>query len=128
MNIGIKLSTYLILLLTTGLIVSSCSHQNYKNPDNKPVRLIFKNELNIVAADDKPECSYLGEVIGSEGHWYTYLFVSNTKLTQGALNQIYNKANDLGANIVFISDDIDFTTSVTFYGQAYNCTFHDNDR
>ena len=88
--------------LLAALILSSCSPDNMKKPDNKPVRLIFKNELGIVAADSTPECSYLGEVIGSEGHWYTYLFVSNTDLTQGAINQIYNKANDLGANVVFI--------------------------
>jgi hypothetical protein len=129
MNNSILLATHLILLLTMTFTVSSCSHQNHKDPDNKPVRLIFKNELYIVATEDEtPECSYLGEVIGSEGHWYTYLFVSNTNLTQGALNQIHNKANDMGANVVFISDDLGFTTSVTFYGQAYNCSFHDNDR
>ncbi len=127
MNDSIKISTYLIILLATCFVASSCSHENYKNPDNKPVRLIFKTELNIVAAD-KPECQYIGEVIGSEGHWYTYLFVSNIDLTQGALNDIYNKANDLGANVVFISDDLGFTTSVTFYGQAYNCINLEHDR
>lgn len=121
MNKHLRFSTYLGLLLTVVIITSSCSHSNHKNPDNNPVRLIFKTELNIVAAD-KPECRYLGEVIGSEGHWYTYLFISNVHLTQGALNDIYNKANELGANVVFISDDLGFTTSVTFYGQAYNCT------
>jgi hypothetical protein len=120
----IKFSTCLLAVL----VLSSCSPINKKDPDNKPVRLIFKNELGIVAADSNPECDYLGEVIGSEGHWYTYLFVSNTDLTQGAINQIYNKANDLGANVVFISDDIPFTTSVTFYGQAYHCEYISNDR
>lgn len=116
-----KNNIILTTLLAMTFSVSSCSHQNHKNPDNKPVRLIFNNEINIVDDDSTQECRYLGEVIGSEGHWYTYLFVSNTNLTQGALNQIHNKANDLGANVVFISDDLGFTTSVTFYGQAYNC-------
>jgi len=119
----IKFSTCLLVALS----LSSCSHENVKHPDNKPVRLIFKYELGIVAPDTTPECRYLGEVIGSEGHWYTYLFISNTDLTQGALNDIYNKANALGANVVFISDNIHFVTSVTFYGQAYNCEYIAND-
>ena len=119
----IKFSTCLL----TVLLLSSCSYENVKHPDNKPVRLIFKYELGIVAADSTPECRYLGEVIGSEGHWYTYLFISNKDLTQGALNDIYNQANALGANVVFISDDISFVTSVTFYGQAYHCEYIAND-
>ena len=120
----IKFSTCSLVVLA----LSSCSPMNKKDPDNKPVRLIFKNELGIVAADSTPQCTYLGEVIGSEGHWYTYLFVSNAGLTQGALNDIHNKANDLGATVVFISDDITFVTSVTFYGQAYHCEYVSNDR
>lgn len=119
----IKFSTCLLV----ALLLSSCSYENVKHPDNKPVRLIFKYELGIVEADATPECKYLGEVIGSEGHWYNYLFISNKDLTQGALNDIYNQANTLGANVVFISDDISFATSVTFYGQAYQCEYIAND-
>lgn len=106
-------------------IASSCSNLARKNPDNKPVRLIQKYELNIVAGDKAPDCRYLGEVIGSEGHWYTYLFISNRKLTQGALNDMYNRANAMGANVVYVSDNINFVTSVTFYGQAYYCNYDD---
>ena len=119
--------TRLFNCLIIALLITSCSAKNQKNPDNKPVRLIFKNELGIVAADSTPDCRYLGEVVGSEGHWYTYLFISNKDLTQGALNDIYNKANDLGANVVFISDNIHFVTSVTFYGQAYHCEYITNE-
>ncbi len=35
-------------------------------------------------------------------------------------------ANAMGANVVYLSDDIDFTTSVTFYGQAYACNISDD--
>lgn len=73
-----------------------------------------------------PDCRYLGEIVGSEGHWYTYLFISNTNLTQGALNDLQNKANTIGANVVFINDNISFTTSVTFYGQGYFCNYDDD--
>jgi len=121
MNNTIKL----FLIIVTCLIISSCSIIQ-KHPDNKPVRLIQKNELNIVARDKTLDCRYLGEIIGSEGHWYTYLFISNTRITQGAINDMYNKANIIGANVVYISDNISFTTSVTFYGQAYFCNYDDD--
>ena len=116
------IKTYLIILLV--FIIASCSTVQ-KNPDNKPVRLIQKNELNIVLSEKTPDCRYLGEIIGTEGHWYNYLFISNRKLTQAAINDLYNRANSKGANVVFISDNISFTTSVTFYGQAYHCNFDD---
>ncbi len=124
MNKNVKI--YLICFI--GFIVSSCSNLAQKNPNNKPVRLIQKYELNIVAGDKAPDCRYLGEVIGSEGHWYNYLFLSNRKLIQGALNDIHNNANAMGANVVYVSDDISFTTSVTFYGQAYFCNYRDQPK
>ena len=113
---------HLVILLS--IITASCSTVQ-KNPGNKPVRLIQKNELNIVLSGSTPDCRYIGEIIGTEGHWYNYLFISNRKLTQAAINDLYNRANSKGANVVFLSDDISFSTSVTFYGQAYHCNLDD---
>ena len=104
-------------------LISSCTSIAQKKPNNKPVRLIQKNEIFIVDHKKQHDCEYLGEIIASEGHWYTYWFVSNRQLTQGALNDMYNNANKIGANVVYISDNIPFITSVTFYGQAYFCKF-----
>ena len=115
----LKIYTTIFLVI----LIASCSNLAKKNPDNKSVRMIHKYELNIRNTGDTPDCRYLGEVIGSEGHWYTYLFISNKKLVQGAINDLHNNANAIGANIVYISDNIDFTTSVTFYGQAYDCKY-----
>ena len=112
-------------LFSLRFFISSCSSLAKKNPDNKPVRLIHKYELNIVSKGKTPDCRYLGEVIGSEGHCYTYLFISNRRLIQGAINDLQNNANAMDANVVYISDNIDFTTSVTFYGQAYSCNYDD---
>ncbi len=33
---------------------------------------------------------------------------------------MYNKANKIGANIVYINNNIDFATSVTLLAQAYD--------
>jgi hypothetical protein len=120
MNHFIKTCSILLL----GFIMTACSTVQ-KNPDNQPVRLIQKNELSIILNSKTPDCRYLGEIIGTEGHWYNYLFISNRKLTQAALNDMYNRANARRANVVFVSDNISFTTSVTFYGQAYHCNLDD---
>jgi pimeloyl-CoA synthetase len=65
----------------------------------------------------------MGSVVGTEGHWYDYLFIDNKSLTYAALNDLRNSGHKLGANIIYVDDDIGFATSVTFYGQAYRCHF-----
>ena len=108
--------TALIILIS--IFISSCAPvQLY--PDNKPVRLIFYNEINHHKS--MPDCDYIGPIVSSYGHWYNYLFISNTNLTSGALDDMYNKANEVGANVVYINNNISFVSSVTFLGQAYNC-------
>ena len=107
------------LLILACLVFSSCSIIQ-KQPDNKPVRLVFYNEINIVP-EKIPDCKFLDTLVSSEGHWYSYLFISNEDLTQGAINDMHNKANILGANLIYINSNIDFATSVTLLGQAYHC-------
>ncbi len=115
----------ILLIISICFIASSCSIIQ-PHPDNEKVRLIFFNEVNI-ATNKKYDCNYIGTLISSEGYWYNYLFISNTDLTQGAINDMYNKANKIDANIVYIDDNIDFATSVTLLGQAYTCVMKDGD-
>jgi hypothetical protein len=89
------------------------------HPDNKPVRMIFYNEVNL--AKNLPKCTYISPIVSSYGHWYNYLFLSNKEMTQGAIDDMYNKANEVGANVVYVYKNINFTTSVTLLGQAYHC-------
>ena len=107
-----------ISVILLGYFTASCAPVEL-HPDNEPVRLIFYNEINL--AKIPPECTYIGPVVSSYGHWYNYLLISNTDLTQGAIDDMYNKANEIGANVVYINKNIDFTTSVTLLGQAYQC-------
>ncbi|OLQ91725.1 hypothetical protein BIY22_17370 [Vibrio panuliri] len=67
------------------------------------------------------ECEWLGEVTGSEGHWYSYLFFNNDAIVQGAVNDIKNRAKKLGATTVYMVAPQDFTTSFTVVGNAYKC-------
>ena len=108
------------LVFVASLLVSNCAVTPLA-PDNDPVRVIFHNELSGLSRTNLSDCDYLGTLISSEGRWYNSLFISNAKLAHGSLNDMHNKASQLGANIVYIDNNIDFKTSVTFLGQAYHC-------
>ena len=112
-------------ILVIALISSACaSYINQIDENSKSVRLHFfikdaMDDTQFVALEQ--QCEHLGEVIGSQGHWYDYLFLSNKLMTQGALNDIRNEAHQIGANKVVIHKNMMFITSVTMMGQAYNC-------
>lgn len=67
------------------------------------------------------KCTEKGVVIGSEGSWYSFWFISNKALTGGALNDLKNQAAKRGANTVDLYSPQDFGTSVTLMGNAYDC-------
>ena len=71
--------------------------------------------------DLEKHCAFKGEVIGSEGNWYSYLFFSNADMIRGALNDVKNNAAKQGSNIVIIHQIDGFITSTTFVGQSYFC-------
>ena len=102
------------------LVASGCSVTPL-NPDNHPVRIIFHNELPGLAKTKLADCDYIGTVVSSEGHWYDYIYISNTNLVTGSINKMHNLASAMGANLVYIDSNVDFKTSVTFVGQAYHC-------
>ncbi|WP_133154082.1 DUF4156 domain-containing protein, partial [Vibrio kanaloae] len=64
---------------------------------------------------------YKGEVTGSEGHWYSYLFFQNDTLIQGAMNELKSNAIELGADTIIFTLPQHFSTSVTMLGTAYLC-------
>lgn len=66
-------------------------------------------------------CTEVGTVTGSEGHWYTFFFISNKDLMIAAVNDVKNEAQTLGANTVVLQDPMAFNTSVTLLGSAYTC-------
>ena len=110
---------FLVALLCS--IFSACSTIQ-PHPDNEKVRLVFQTEVSAFLKNNDANCKYLGPLISSEGHWYTFLFVSNVDLTNGSINDMYNKANEIGANVIYINNNIDFSSSVTLLGQAYFCS------
>lgn len=106
-----------ILPLLLLLFLSSCSLLEIKEikQDDKTVRL-YSDEEKV------RDCTFIDEVIGTQGHWYDYLFISNKNLTQGAINDLKSQAREVGANSVHVHTNMSFQTSVTLLGQAYNCS------
>lgn len=45
-------------------------------------------------------CKYLGQVVGNQGNFFTGDWTSNKNLEEGAMNDLKNKANKLGANYI----------------------------
>ncbi|ARD20948.1 MULTISPECIES: DUF4156 domain-containing protein [Shewanella] len=85
------------------------------NPQTEAIAILWSEQ------GDMDVCELKGTLVGSQGHWYDYLFISNKDLTQGALNQLRNEAITLGANTVYLYKPKAFATSVTFVANAYDC-------
>ncbi|CAH1545331.1 conserved exported hypothetical protein [Vibrio jasicida] len=78
-------------------------------------------QIRIDSQFNPQHCEYLGEVTGSEGHWYSYLFYTNDAMMQGAMLDLKNKASAIGADTVFMISPQDFVTSFSVLGVAYRC-------
>ncbi|WP_321283166.1 DUF4156 domain-containing protein [uncultured Vibrio sp.] len=105
----------LILVIST-LMLSGCSLTPlYSDDKNQQV------EIRIDGQFDPAQCEYLGEVTGSEGHWYSYLFYTNDDMIKGATNDLKNNAMAIGADTVFMVSPQYFVTSFTVLGAAYRC-------
>ena len=105
-----------VLLIILIISLPSCSLLEIKEikQDDKTVRL-YSDEEKV------RDCTFIDEVIGTQGHWYDYLFISNKNLTQGAINDLKSQAREVGANSVHVHTNMSFQTSVTLLGQAYHC-------
>ncbi|HHF0519427.1 TPA: DUF4156 domain-containing protein [Vibrio alginolyticus] len=72
--------------------------------------------IRIDAQFDPERCEYKGEVTGSEGHWYNYIFMTND-----AMNDLKNNAAAIDADTVFMVSPQNFITSFSVLGSAYRC-------
>ena len=114
---------YRISLVTFFMFLVSCSSVIRTRDGADTVQLFFLGQSggsrHIQTLENS--CQFLGEVIGSEGHWYSYWFISNTLMVQNAINDLKNSVYAKGGNVAAVYRDMAFTTSVTLLGQAYKC-------
>jgi hypothetical protein len=84
----------------------------------------------VELTNDRPtgDCKALGEVIGSQGNWFTGDVTSNKNLMLGARNDLRNKAAALGGNVVHVQNLSNTnasgsagTTNTTVTGMVYKC-------
>jgi hypothetical protein len=120
---------YRIPLLAYFMFLVSCSSVIRTHGDADAVQLFFLGQSGSSRHVQTLEssCQFLGEVIGSEGHWYSYWFISNTLMVQNAINDLKNSVYAKGGNVAAVYGDMAFTTSVTLLGQAYKCNPAENN-
>ncbi|MDO6610758.1 DUF4156 domain-containing protein [Shewanella sp. 1_MG-2023] len=108
------MNTLKVLLISLSILsLTGCITTPEMNSEHVAVLWSEQGDMDI--------CELKGTLIGSQGHWYDYLFITNKDLTQGAINQLRNDALTLGANTVFLYKPKVFTTSVTLLANAYTC-------
>ncbi len=77
-------------------------------------------EKVIVTRQPQPKsCKFLGSVVGQQGGAFSGPWTSNRNLAQGALNDIRNKALELGGNYVTLESE---HAGVTGSGSSYQGT------
>lgn len=110
----------IMFLLVMSLFFQGCAAVQVK-PEAANVDIVIEKPNN-----DK--CKFLGEVIGSQGNWFTGDYTSNENLVVGARNELRNEAYRLGGNVVFIQNMANSsawgslgTTNTTVIGRAYKC-------
>lgn len=105
----------LVALMISGMLLGCTTPTSIPHSEADNVQMDFHGLIDI------EQCEYKGEVTGSEGHWYSYLFYPNDTLIQGAMNELKSNTIELGADTVIFTLPQDFATSVTMLGTAYLC-------
>jgi hypothetical protein len=111
----VKVRTLFLILINSLflLLLNCCAHSLENNAASVDV---------YYSLAEKTNCDYVGDVIGSDGNYLTFLFISNTDLTRGALNNIRNNAMAMGGDSVFIlREKLQYSTTTTFVGSVYSC-------
>ncbi|MBL4796293.1 MAG: DUF4156 domain-containing protein [Oleispira sp.] len=88
------------------------------------VNQVYESALNvrIYNMKDSPNnCTFIADIVGTEGRWYSSLYIANKDLVLGAISDLKNQTSALEADAVIINEIMTFATSVTIYAQAFDC-------
>lgn len=82
--------------------------------------------VRITNSEPSRECTFLGDVTGSQGGAVSGFWTANEDLETGARNDIKNKAAALGGNVISIlhhqaGETKNHQTDVTISGNVYRC-------
>ncbi len=70
-------------------------------------------------------CKFIGEVIGSQGNWFTADITSDSAMIKGSRNEMRNQAFSMGANYIVLVNQSTSNNSRGF-GGAYNSSMFGN--
>ncbi len=93
------------------------------------------SKVRLTHNEPSEECTFLGDITGSQGDFFSGPFTSNADLETGARNDLKNKAMELGGDTIYLLTqragqtghyDPEFgggnqQTNVTLSGNVYKC-------
>lgn len=93
------------------------------------------NKVRLTHNEPSKECTFLGDITGSQGDFFSGAFTSNENLETGARHDLKNKALQLGGDTIYLLTqrsgqtghyDSDLggsnqQTNVTLSGNVYRC-------
>ena len=82
------------LILLIPILVSGCAAAPLVSP--------AAGQILVTRNAPAEECTFVGEVLGSQGNFWTAEFTSDEDLVRGARNRMRDEAYNLGANFVQI--------------------------
>lgn len=113
-------------MLVITFFLSACSTTALKSSANK----VVISEIPPIGDN----CQLLGQVVGTQGNFMSGEWTSNEQLEKGAMNDLKNKAVDMGGNYVEILTSrtggtgavgavvgFDDETSIATTGNVYKC-------
>ncbi|SHN66929.1 DUF4156 domain-containing protein [Desulfovibrio litoralis] len=109
----------LLLLCVVGVFCLAGCAAKTVSPDGLKVKIVY----------EKPQgdCTELGEVVGTQGNWFTGGMTPNKQLVEGARNDMRNEAGKMGATHVWLRDlsahtgAYSETVNALGIGVAYRC-------
>ena len=111
---------YMVLVSVGILLFSACSAKE---------AMPGAERVDIVVEKPNPKkCTYVGEIVGSQGNWFTGDYTADKELIKGARNELRNEAYKLGGNVVYMQQTTMGSsfgsygnTIATNIGKAYKC-------
>ncbi|CBG89666.1 DUF4156 domain-containing protein [Citrobacter rodentium] len=114
-----------IIVVFSALLLSACSANSLK---------AGAGQVRITHNEPGKACSWLGDVTGSQGNFFTGGWTSNSNLETGARNDLKNQAWEMGGNLVVLltqragqtgsayqGSGSSQQTNVTLSGSVYRC-------
>lgn len=74
--------------------------------------------VRITNTEPTGNCTFLGEVTGSQGNFFTGGWTSNSNLETGARNDLKNQAYSMGGNVVVILTQRAGQTGSAYFGSG----------